>query len=348
MIGAVWAIVGLAIVAVAAPFICKLVWPHRIEPIEIVIGVVVAILIGAGSGYWLVYGDRINVEILNGKVVDKTRDEVSCEHSYQICSGTGNSKVCTTHYEHSYDVDWNVHTTVGTIRIPRVDRRGTTKPRRWADSLIGEPAAIENSYVDYTMGVKHTLLYTKNSSNPEFAELTPTYPRVYDHYRVKPVIFMGIPQASEPFVKAVRDMMRDVGPRHQVNFITVVVNTPDVAYGEWLKNEWRNGRKNDQVLVVGAPDWPNIKWATSFGWSENEIMNKKLPSDVMKLDQLTPENLVSTFKDNVGEFKRRPMESFEHYLFQAEVGIGKLILVILAQVLSSIGLGIFFYKHDFN
>lgn len=92
----------------------------------------------------LTLGKAADVELLNGYVTGKERDVVSCSHSYECmcyytesCSGSGTSRSCTrtrhcsTCYEHSYDVDWDVHTTVGNLTIDRIDRQGLDQPPRW-------------------------------------------------------------------------------------------------------------------------------------------------------------------------------------------------------------------------
>jgi hypothetical protein len=229
MIGFIWLIVGITVVAIVAPFVMRFVFPHHISWKEVGISVIISIIFSVVCTLVVLFSGKFNTEILNGKVVGKEQVQVRCEHSYEVCSGTGNNRVCTTYYEHNWDYDWMVRTTVGDIRISRVDRQGTEEPPRFSKVVVGEHVAMKNSYLDYLKGVDSSLFYRKNYRvDPDLQKLVPNYPSVYDYYRSKPVIFRGVSAnkaTQEAYNLQMRNVLKEIGGSKQVNIVVVIANT---------------------------------------------------------------------------------------------------------------------------
>lgn len=352
MIGFIWLIVGITIVAIVAPFVMRILFPHHVKWQEVAASIGISIVFSAICASVIIFGGKFNTEILNGKVVDKEQVQVSCEHSYQICSGSGENRTCTTYYEHSWDYDWMVRTTVGDVRINRVDSQGTQEPPRFTKVQIGEHVAMENSYLDYLKGIESSLLYRKNHRvDPDLQKLVPNYPNVYDYYRSKPVVFRGVSankDTQNQYNTVMRNVLKEIGNSKQVNVVVVIANTDRAEFGEYLRNEWRNGRKNDQVVVIGAPNFPEVSWSYSFGWSKNQEVNPAIDYDLSEIETLTPETLGNIVKTNVvREFKRRPMEEFKSYLWETKVPFWQFILVIILQIAVNVGATVYFYKNDY-
>lgn len=123
-----------------SPYIAKLIWKRNVKVMEVAIAGAIGIIAAAivyACGLASQTGDT---ELINGEVVSKDSQHVSCSHSYdcncrmvrvpQTCSGTGKNRTCTgggterkcdTCYEHSFDVDWNVRSNIGSFGISRVD-----------------------------------------------------------------------------------------------------------------------------------------------------------------------------------------------------------------------------------
>lgn len=351
MIGFIWFIIGLTVLAVCAPFILKFVKPHEMTWQEVGVSVVASVILSVASVLVVMFGGKFNTEILNGEVVKKAQVSVSCEHSYQVCSGSGDSRVCTTHYEHFNDYDWRVYTTVGELNISRVDRQGTREPPRFSQVQIGEYAAIENSYIDYLKDQESSLLYKKNRRVvPEFQRLVPAYPTVYDYYRNKPVLFKGVKisnKEKEQYNIAVTNMLKTLGNKKQVNVVVVIANTARPEFGEYLRNEWHNGRKNDQVVVIGVTEYPKVEWSYAFGWSKDLKVNSALSYDLNGLDELTPDLLVNTLQTNIQKhFKRRSMEEFKSYLWETKISWWAILLVVLVQIIVNVGIAFYMINND--
>jgi hypothetical protein len=214
-----------------------------------------AVLVVNTAGYFLSFvGATRDVELLNGEVTSKNREKVSCEHSYQCncrqtCTGTPPHQTChqtcDTCYEHSHDYDWVVHTTVSDVEINRVDRQGVSEPPRFTAVVIGEPITIENGYTNYIKAAPGSVLRMEGVAK-DFPGLLPSYPRVYDYYRVNPT--MGVRVAiPQQLVDQVRKFNADFGPAKQVNFMVVAVASPNPGYLHALEEAWLGGKKNDLI-----------------------------------------------------------------------------------------------------
>lgn len=334
-------IVALTLMAVAMPFLLKLYYPHNVSFKEVAVSVSASMLISAICIFTVLFAGRFETEILNGEVLEKRQVRVACEHSYQVCVGSGEDQICSTHYEHSHDYDWRVFTSAGDFNINRVDSRGTVMPPRFSNVEIGEHAAIPNSYIDYLKGQKESLLYRENMNRvAEFDRLVPSYPAVYDYYRANPVIFSGLSvdgTTREQYNQAIRDILKKLGPTKQVNVVVVFANTVNPSFGEYLRNEWKNGRKNDQIVVIGMTQYPNVEWVYSFGWSKNEIVNTSLRMEIQASGEVSPESLASTIDFEIRKhFIRLPMSTFKTYLWTAPVSVWLMVLVIFIQLATNV------------
>ena len=120
---------------------------------------IIVSLVAAGIVYAVGYSNKItDQEIYNGEVTGKEKTRVSCEHSYscncrESCSGSGSTRSCSTTcdtcYEHSYDVDWRVKTSVHEFNIQRINRQGTQEPPRWTKVTVGQPTAFVYKFTNY-------------------------------------------------------------------------------------------------------------------------------------------------------------------------------------------------------
>lgn len=241
----------------------------------------VSILVQTALYVGLTLGSSSDTEIINGYVLKKDREEVSCSHSYDCncyystsCSGSGTSRSCTrtrhcsTCYEHSYDVDWDVSTTVGNLTIDRIDRRGMGEPPRWAQVQIGEPAAREHSYSNYVLGNKDSLFSKSDQQFAErFKDKIPKYPSVYDYYRVGRVLNVsGLSLPTNYWNDYLNGTLRTLGAAKQVNIVWVITSGQPIEYFQGLVYAWDGGKKNDVIVVTDITKDNKINWgkSTSF------------------------------------------------------------------------------------
>jgi len=308
-------------------------------------------------------GATYDTELMNGSVTGKKQVEVSCSHSYdcncrQECTTSRDSQgnttedcqeVCDTCYEHDHDYDWDVFTDIGTITIDRVDRQGVDEPPRWTAVIIGEPASKPHTFTNYIKAAPGSVLTTKGNT-ATFAGLLPAYPKVYDYYRVRRVVPVGV---SLPNIDAMNlglcKIAGVIGPAKQANPIVVVVKTGDQAYTYALTEHWLGGKKNDIILVVGTDDGRSIAWASVISWSDVELLKVVMRDEVVALgtlDKLHPW-IESRFTGLVGQhFKRKPMADFEYLRYQYSPSPGVMFFLLFLGLAACIGLGVYFMAND--
>jgi hypothetical protein len=322
----------------------------------VTLAAVVAInLIGLGLSF---AGATHDTELLNGRVTNKKQVTTSCSHSYSCrcrpvtsCSGSGKTRHCSTStkcdtcYEHLFDYDWKVYSTVGNFTISRVDRQGTSEPPRFTKVVIGEPATDTNSYVNYIKAAPGSVLRITGQVK-NFPNLLPRYPGTFDYYRSNQLVTVGVP--TMPAVEeAVTNLNADLGGKKQVNFLMVVVNTTNPDYLYALSEHWLGGKKNDVILVVGVAG-KDIKWSGVLTWSNVELLKVELRDAAMAAK--TTDNLVSVVEKARtiinDKFRRKPMEDFKYLSYQYSPSNTVMVVLLVLGLLVSVGLSMYFLHND--
>lgn len=293
-----------------------------------------------------------DVEILNGKVTSKQPVDVGCRHDYSCncreeCSSSGDtqscSTVCDTCYEHSYDVDWDVYTTIGSLTIDPIDRQGLQEPPRWTQVRINEPVSAEHGYQNYIKASPQSLFNSAANVMIEFRGKLPAHPSgIYDYYRVNRLVLSGV-QAPANEVTAwnmgIGEILKEIGPSKQVNVVVVLTNSDNSLWANALRTEWLGGKKNEVVVIIGTPQYPEISWVNVFSWSQDDMLNVKLRDDIRELktvDRTAVLNLI--YVDIVKHFKRKPMEDYKYLRDEIEPD---LLMIMLAMLLGVVPFGVY-------
>lgn len=297
-----------------------------------------------------------DVEILNGIVTGKQQVRVSCEHSYscncrQSCSGSGNSRtcsqVCDTCYEHSNDWDWDVHSSVGTFTINRVDRRGKDEPPRWTAVQTGEHASNENSYQNPLLADDSTLFITDKSVIGKYEGKLPKYPMPFDYYRYYRVIGNPVGVDKRGLNNYLNEYLKSNGVVKQLNILTVFTTEPEI-YFEVLMSHWKGGKKNDVIMVYGIDNQGNVKWFKSNSYAKGmnnremhtnlrqAVLGSKLSLDIIKEQTLTVHK----------KFVRLSTEEFEYKKQNIEIPTGLVIFVLILNLLASVGINLYMKENN--
>lgn len=301
-----------------------------------------------------------DIEIVNGAVTGKERNEVSCEHSYRCncyttCSTSSDgSQSCTEHcstcYEHSYDVDWDVLSTIGTFTIDREDRRGIDEPARWTVVKANDPVSRHNSYTNYLKAAPHSLFNTAlaDAETKRYAGLIPSYPEVYDYYHVSHALDVnaGVPNIKD-WDSELDLTLRDLGPGKQVNVLAVFVKGQDRSYKHVLERAWIGGKKNDVIVVFGV-NGETIEWVDAFTFGKtdgNHMLAVQLRDQLQALkttaDASAGVKIIRTAV--VTHFNRVTMEKYKYLADDAHPS-GTVIAWIVIVMLVVFG-GLLYYFH---
>jgi len=325
---------------------------------KFLVDVGVQTIVMAGIAYGISWQNTSDTEVWNGRVTGKTREEVGCRHSYscncyESCSGSGNNRSCTTIcqtcYEHSYDVDWDVQTSLNhTIGIDTIDRQGLDQPPRWTAVAIGEPVTITHGYTNYIKGASDTL-FRHQGLEEKFKDALPGYPQhVYDYYRLDRLVTVGmsVPDGAQ-WNKDLSELNADLGHAKQVNAVVVLVKNQPDDYFYALEQHWIGGKKNDVVLVIDTDDSGKIQWTNTMAWTDNKIFQVALRDSITEIGTIDRVKIITAFKTNIAaNFIRKPMKDFEYLSSTIKPTTGQWIFAMVFGLLMSIGMGIFLFKND--
>lgn len=344
--------------ALIIPFICKMIFPHAVTVKEFLavsaVNIVVVILVSLGMSFTSTY----DTEIWSGQVTSKYSEKVSCSHSYECrCrnqrTGTdskGNatySRVCDTCYEHSYDVDWVVKSNVGGELISRVDRQGVKEPPRFKKVLIGEPFATTYSFKNYILASPDTLFVNSKSLVEQYKDQMPTYPDIYDYYRINRVIGVGV-NVDATLNIMLNEQMRKWGPTKQANVILVMVSEKHTQdFYQALQAHWFGGKKNDVVIVVQVDEEKKIGWTRVFSRADQAVFDKSVEFDVTNMGIFDSTKFVDIIDQNIKErFHRMDFEKFKYLLDDYKPSGTALAVGLIIALLINILMNVFIVKED--
>jgi hypothetical protein len=299
----------------------------------------IALMVMAGG--W--YANVRDVNVVNGFVTSKTKDWVSCSHAYPCrCRKSGKSTVCDTCYLHTNDWDWVLHTNIKrNIVIDRVDMQGVREPGRYTKAQVGDAVALTDSYINYLKASEHSLFNDSKLLN-KYRERVPDYPsKVYDYHYVDRVLLdkVDLPDAKV-WNQALADTVKELGSKHQVNTVVIFTSVPEQDYYNAVRQKWLGGKKNDVILIVGTPNFPDIAWVRVLSWTDNELFKVELQDDVYDLKKITtPEAVMAQLHDHITKnFVRKEMKDFEYLKDEVSPEPQWYVIAILLAVASCLGI----------
>ena len=266
-------------------------------------------------GGW--YSNVRDVNVVNGYVTSKAKEWTSCSHAYPCrCRKSGKSTTCDTCYLHTNDWDWALRTNIKrTVYVDRVDLQGVREPKRFTQAQVGDPVSLTDSYINYLKASEHSLFNDSKLLN-KYRDRVPEYPaKVYDYHYVDRVLLdkVNLPNADK-WNAALANMVKELGSKHQVNTIVIFTSVPEQDYYNAVRQKWLGGKKNDVILIVGTPNFPDIAWVRVLSWTDNELFKVELQDDVYDLKQVTtPDPIMSQMHEHiVKNFVRKEMKDFEY------------------------------------
>ncbi len=314
-----------------------------------------AVILVVGSGLLIArHQNTSDDEIWSGRIAEKKRVTVSCEHVYR-CNpypcGKDNKDTCYHKcYEHTFDYNWVLFTSNGEeITIAREDRQGTTEPRRYTEAKVGQATALSHSYTNYIKASPWSVLRKVSLSEEELKRI-PEYPiSVYNYHYCDRFISVGVNGPDgKTWNQVLQELNADLGKRKQVNIIFLFVNSSDPSYQYALEQGWIGGKKNDLVVIVGTTQYPKIDWVRIMSWSQSEQLKVDLRDELQAFGTLTD---IGGFTQIVrtqieAKFVRRPMAEFEYLMAAWEPSGGVILFLLILSIALSGGLCWYFYNED--
>lgn len=297
-----------------------------------------------------VFGTRasatLDTEIHNGRITGKSRIHDTYEESYECMCSTSkvngqDIRTCQTCYTTHYTVEWIAESTLGPFLVDKVDDTNkkdayeAPNPKRWLNVIVGEPAAKTSFYTNYVQAVPNSL-FTPSSSQltQQFAALVPPYPdSVFDLYRINRVLTPGfsLPDTAR-WNHELGMVLRDLGPKKQVNAILVIAKTADPNYEYALRDAWEGANKNDVVVVIGSTEYPKIEWVRIISWTKSEIFKIKLKDRIEDLGTINDQVIPSIADEISKSFERRRMREFKYLEAEIDPPTWAIVLLLLANL----------------
>jgi hypothetical protein len=328
----------------------------RITGKEFALMMAVQVVVAGISAGIIYYANTHDVEIWNGRVTKKTREEVTCSHEHccawttytyacgkSTCSGVRCSGYCK---DHPFDVDWPVYTSLGErIEIDRLSRQGLEQPPRWTTAIVGEPSSTEHSYENYIKAAPDTLF---RRTQKQIASLPPYPDRVYDYYRSQSFYPIGLTVFNAAvWNKELNEVNAKLGKSKQVNiFVVPVLNKPrDYFYD--LETAWLGGKKNDVIIVAGVNADLQYQWVEVMSWTKSEILKVTIRDELMVEGVMNPQVAVPAIEDLVQKhFVRREMKDFEYLKSSITPTPNEWFVSLLLGIGVAVIMGIVCHKHD--
>lgn len=302
------------------------------------------------------WGRTRDTEVWNGVITSKERDTEQCSESYscnchEVCDGDSCHRQCQTCYRHWTITNWSAYTSNQETAYDEGSCYDDApfEPKRYTEIVVGEPTAIEHAYTNYIKGSSGTIL-RRTDVTKEF--VIPDYPSVYDHYRIRRLLAVGYTGAEFLFKtenEKLDKLNAELGAKKQVNITILVVNESDQLYVEKLRQEWLGGKKNDFIVVIGAPEYPKIAWADVVSWSDSEDAKSFTKNRIVALGTFDLDKVLTIISEEVSEkYTRKSMDDFKYLKATIEPSpIVKAFIMVFSIVLS-VGLTAFFHKNDIN
>ena len=141
-----------------------------------------------------------------------------------------------------------------------------------------------------------------------------------------------------------------MGPSKQVNLIVIITKESAASYGTALRAHWLNAKKNDVVVVLGAPQYPTVAWVEIMAWTDkayfkvslrDKLLNLGDASDMMKVLDTVQESIMH-------DYKRKPMSDYDYLKNEIEPPAWILAMLFVLGVIASAAAAYLFSKNNYR
>ena len=276
-----------------------------------------------------------DTQAVHGKVVGKQMERVSCRHSYSCnctthCFGGENSTchtICQTCYEHGFDQDWWVRTTVRNFEIDPVDRQGLIPSPRYTAAYTGEPATAFIGWNNW-IKMKPDSLFGAQPTEAERQSVAGfVYPATHSYYRTNRAL--NLPASwNEP--------LEHWNTSHPGTSVMVVrLKSRDQVAA--LKKKWLGGKHKDIIILV---EWGanGIQWAEVWAWTTKEIFQITLRDRLVTQKPGDIHQILYWVERTLPLYSARNMDDFAYLKDAYEPGPWWWVLCVMLSIITSVGL----------
>lgn len=210
------------------------------------------------------------------------------------------------------------------------------------NSSVLIPTITTKNFVNKVKAAPSAMSFKKVPENIPVKE----YPNNSNHWRSDRLIGDAMGKFD---INKFDAMNSRLGLSKKCNVIIVGFNSPDASFGEYQRNKWFGGKKNDIVICYGyvalEDNRPVIAWVKSFGWSENHEVFSNLEK-IFLANQLNDDILPLVEKEIATNYVKYDWKKTD--LLKVEPTKGWYWAFIIVMVLTQICLYVFFQCNDYD
>lgn len=322
--------------------------------------------------------DLIDKEHINGYVTKFTHWEEwteRVEYWDEVCSGSGESRTCTSVLKVRYDFHpeyWTLNSSTGEeIRISyskyrnavykfgkkfesvwRADRSSYGDGNKYVSRPnITIPVATTNTYSNYVMATrnlfKHEISEYEIETLVKDRKLLP-YPNSYKGYYGEPRLDRVIDTTGMLDKRNLREgldlMSASLGSIKQVNPVIYGTNE-GMGFKRLLGGYWKGGKKNDATLILGIDSNGKIIWSDVITYTNNTDFIIDCQNKFKGLNAKDTDKILATFRTLINtQYVRKPMEEFNYLRENISLEWYWQFMVIIINMIASF----FVFRHTLN
>jgi len=320
--------------------------------------------------------DVYDQEIWNGHVsYAEYREPYDYDQSHQHCFGSGKTKTCWTTYtcetagagygqydslEESAGISVNLYDTYRRL-WGNQEHAGASgnhcaghEGNIWRTYYRGPievmvPVSSEREYVNYLKASE--AIRRKDGAVDKFRPLLAEYPRMHSgsfgNMVLDRVIVAGFDHRVEADKIRLREWQADLdgrlsrelgilGAEKGVNILVYLVDTPEQEFSKALGAHWSQGKKNDVIIVIGAPSFPESTWVEVMAWTHVEEFKTELARRIREMPTITSAaDLVAIITSQVsknatdGGYEGMEMEELQYLASDVKIAWWAQIVIFL-------------------
>lgn len=306
--------------------------------IQVGLGIVFSVIVF----YIAVYSANYDTYYIHGEITSKSKDRVTCSHTYQTCVTSGKTRVCTTHRRHSYDNEYWIHSTIGSTEIMPLDSQGLITPDRWQIAQVGEHYTDTASFQNYLANSDYSIMNKKyeNVTDDAITER----PEIYDVYRFDPVTSWGVPINVNEYNGVLKEKLKTKGYAYNLNILFTTHEPEDFKYR--VIKKWRPVL-NDILVIVNVEEG-KVTWAEAVMYADN-IRNESLSTDVRHdlVGRSLDTTLVTDLVKMADAKYYKPGEAeFERLKFEMELSVWQWIAIFTFNLVFNIAVSVYMHKNE--
>lgn len=314
----------------------------RLSPVPSIVASAIAMLLGMTTTYFIREGQLLVPEMLHYQYIKMTYFEDWNEYihktcSRESCSGSGDSRTCTTDYYDCSYVDynpeyWEAETNAGTtkyiskteyneavklwgnqtfidMRRPYYTNDGDAYTTKIPDSAVSNP--YSNKILGYTTKGSYRNKIVSSKSVFKFKEVSHEEDSIYGLHKWNSSPLLGV---NDPVAMRYLNNANYInGFTSQLSMRIMVYTNQPLQAGFLQESSWNGGNKNEFNVCIGTDKDSNITWTKVFSWTKNEKLKLEVRDSIYDMKKLNMQEISKYVVDYVPKrFIRREFKEFEY------------------------------------